>query len=113
VLLRGGRREAEEVDVAGVVEFAIDAAGEGVEFSDSSSIRSSVCILAEGPGWVVQMEAFTLAGGQIVRSGLQLVCKVVRFVKVVVHATNLGADLSRVCPGRMPIIQMLAGLSCE
>jgi hypothetical protein len=53
VLLRGGRREAEEVDVAGVVEFASDAAGEGVEVSDSSSIRSSACIFAAGPRWVV------------------------------------------------------------
>ena len=50
VLLRGGRREAEEVDVAGVVEFAIDAAGEGVDVSDSASISSSACIFAEDPG---------------------------------------------------------------
>ena len=50
VLLRGGRREAEEMDVAGVVEFAIDAAGEGVDVSDSASINSSACILAEGLG---------------------------------------------------------------
>lgn len=47
VLLRGGRREAEEVDVAGVVEFAIDAAGEGVDVSDSASISSSACIFGE------------------------------------------------------------------
>ena len=46
VLFRGGRREAEEVDVAGVVEFASDAAGEGLDDSDSSTIRSSVCIFA-------------------------------------------------------------------
>lgn len=51
VLLRGGRREADEVDVAGVVEFAIDAAGEGVDVSDSASISSSACIFAEG-AWV-------------------------------------------------------------
>lgn len=50
VLLRGGRREAEEVDVAGVVEFAIDAAGEGVDVSDSASISSSACIFAEDLG---------------------------------------------------------------
>ena len=49
MLFRGGRREAEEVDVAGVVEFAIEAVGEGVEVSDSSSIRSSACIFAVEP----------------------------------------------------------------
>ena len=49
VLLRGGRREAEEVDVAGVVEFAMEAVGDGVDVSDSSSIRSSACIFAARP----------------------------------------------------------------
>ena len=57
VLLRGGRREADDVDVAGVVEFAIDAAGEGVDVSDSASISSSACIFAEGPGWILEQRA--------------------------------------------------------
>ena len=49
VLLRGGRRETEEVDVAGVVEFAREAVGDGVDVSDSSSIRSSACIFVVTP----------------------------------------------------------------
>jgi hypothetical protein len=58
VLLRGGRREAEEVDVAGVVELAIDAAGEGVDVSDSASISSSACIFADGlERWMLEQRA--------------------------------------------------------
>lgn len=52
VLLRGGLRDAEDVDVAGVVEFAREAAGEGVEVSDSSSMRSSACIFTMRLSWL-------------------------------------------------------------
>jgi hypothetical protein len=62
VLLRGGRREADEVDVAGVVEFAIDAAGEGVDVSDSASISSSACIFAEGLGELSSREFYAGRG---------------------------------------------------
>jgi hypothetical protein len=61
--LRGGRREAEEVDVAGVVEFAIDAAGEGVDVSDSASISSSACIFAEGLGEFLGRPLYAGRGG--------------------------------------------------
>ena len=63
VLLRGGRREAEEVDVAGVVEFAIEAAGEGVDVSDSASISSSACIFAERLGEFLSRELYSGRGG--------------------------------------------------
>lgn len=39
MLLRGGRRAAEEVEVAGVADK--DAAGEGVDVSDISALFSS------------------------------------------------------------------------
>lgn len=42
--MRGGLRAAEEADVAGVVD--IEAVGEGVDVSDISSLKSSVCMLA-------------------------------------------------------------------
>lgn len=45
--MRGGLRAAEEADVAGVVD--IEAAGEGVDVSDISGLRSSVCMLATVP----------------------------------------------------------------
>ena len=43
VLLRGGLLAAEEADVAGVVD--IEAVGEGVDVSDISGLKSSVCML--------------------------------------------------------------------
>ena len=75
VLLRGGRRDADEVDVAAAVELAIDAAGEGVDVSDSSRIRSSVCIVAAAPWRGVE---WTSGGGW--------------------QQTSHAADWSRVCP---------------
>ena len=42
MLLRGGLRDADEVDVAGVAIREAD--GEGVEASDKSSFTSSACM---------------------------------------------------------------------
>lgn len=47
VLLRGGLLAAEEADVAGVVD--IDAVGEGVDVSDISRLKSSICMLVAFP----------------------------------------------------------------
>lgn len=44
MLFRGGLRAAEEADVAGVVDK--EAAGEGVDVSDISGFKSSICMLA-------------------------------------------------------------------
>jgi len=90
VLLRGGRREAEEVDVAGVVEFALDAVGEGVDVSDSSSIRSSACILAIRPQLCcLDRRSFTFRSGPVVRRRWH------RFVTTgMCMVRYLGADLS-------------------
>lgn len=48
VLLRGGRLDDDPFDVAGVVELSMDIDGEGVDVSDTSSVRSSACIVAIG-----------------------------------------------------------------
>ena len=48
MLLRGGRLDAEPLEVAGVVVLSMDIEGEGVDSSDTSSVKSSACISATG-----------------------------------------------------------------
>lgn len=45
--MRGGLRAAEEADVAGVVDM--EAVGEGVDVSDISGLKSSICRVATVP----------------------------------------------------------------